>query len=502
MKWANVQIRYKLIISFGLLIGLLFLIIIQSFIGISGVITYSNNLEQSRNVKETFLERYIDHLKWNQKVSRVLLNNNETALGVELDPHKCAFGKWFYGDGRKDAENLVSEMKNSFDSLEILHTHLHNSAVDMNKFLAENNKEQALLIYNKNTLVCLQGVGMQINKINNAIEKKIDREKEENKKGNSFQLVKIIIFGLIALIASLILTWLITVSITKGIDNVVSVSKQLAAGFLNLEMNISLLSRKDEIGVLAQSFLHTIEKLKEIVKKIIEGSNDIAEASQQISANSQVIAQGANRQAASAEEIASTFEEISSNVQQSVNNAKETEKIAVDTLVKFKEGSKISLTTIEAINNISSKINIVSDISFQTNLLALNAAVEAARAGESGRGFAVVATEVRRLAEKSKIAAVEINELSTKGLELANISGHKMSELVPLIERTTLLIQGITISSLEQNNGLDQVNIAMQSLNEVSQENASASEQLATSAEELAGLAQETKEIVSFFQID
>jgi methyl-accepting chemotaxis protein len=130
----------------------------------------------------------------------------------------------------------------------------------------------------------------------------------------------------------------------------------------------------------------------------------------------------------------------------------------------------------------------------------LNAAVEAARAGEHGKGFAVVAAEVRKLAERSKLAAEEIVGLTQQSYDLTNGAGEVMANTVPHVEKTTKLIQEISASSLEQNNGADQVNAAIQQLNDVTQQNASSAEELAANAEELAAQAEQLNNLVSFFK--
>jgi methyl-accepting chemotaxis protein len=151
---------------------------------------------------------------------------------------------------------------------------------------------------------------------------------------------------------------------------------------------------------------------------------------------------------------------------------------------------------------IANKISIIEEIARQTNLLALNAAIEAARAGEHGKGFAVVATEVRKLAERSQIAAGEINKLSAASVDVAEKAGEMLTRIVPDIQKTAELISEINAASNEQNAGAEQINKAIQQLDKVIQQNAAATEEMASTSEELSSQAEQLMDVLEFFKIE
>ncbi|MFL5763338.1 MAG: methyl-accepting chemotaxis protein [Bacteroidia bacterium] len=330
-----------------------------------------------------------------------------------------------------------------------------------------------------------------------AVEKLVEQIKEYTEEQQQTQMTITFILLGIGITIAVVVSFLMIRSISNSIKTANQTIEKIANGELDFEIRID---SNDEIGELLSKMKTMTDKLRDVILNIRVASDNITTASTQMSSSSQLLAEGANEQASSAEEISSSMEEIASNIMQNTNNSRETEKIAQKASDDIADGSKAVNQTVESMKTIAKKISIIEEIARQTNLLALNAAVEAARAGEHGRGFAVVAAEVRKLAERSQAAAVEINTLSSTSVDIAQKSEQLLKRIVPDIAKTASLVQEITAASVEQSTGSEQVNNAIQQLNTIVQQNASSAAEIAASSEELNAQAENMKEQISFFR--
>ena len=367
-----------------------------------------------------------------------------------------------------------------------------------------------------------------------------EMQAQQQQAGGTYNSTRAVLIGVAAgslLIALTAAIWL-ALSISKGLSKIVALAEAVAIGDLNKSVEINSndeikdlivtvnrmsanlratagiadqiadgdltvrpkpLSEKDMLGLALERMA---QRLRNVVGNALQASGNVSSGSQELSATAEQVSQGATEQASAAEQASASMEQMSANIKQNADNATQTEKISRQSAKDAEASGEAVSRAVTAMQTIAEKITIVQEIARQTDLLALNAAVEAARAGEHGRGFAVVASEVRKLAERSQIAATEIGAVSGETVKAARTAGDMLTSLVPNIRKTAELVSEISAACREQDIGASQINEAIQQLDKVTQQNAAASEQMTATSEELSTQAEELQAAISYFRTD
>jgi methyl-accepting chemotaxis protein len=256
------------------------------------------------------------------------------------------------------------------------------------------------------------------------------------------------------------------------------------------------------------------DTLTDVMNRIVGAVEAQRNAAAEISTGSQDLAQRTESQAASIEETAASMHEITTTVKQNADNAQAASQLAVAARDTAEKGGSVVADAVAAVTRIEDSarkiadiVGLIDEIAFQTNLLALNASVEAARAGEAGKGFAVVAQEVRALAQRSANASKDIKALITEsnaqvktGATLVNQTGGSLTEIVNAIKKVSDIVAEIAAASREQATGLDQINTAVGSMDEMTQRNGALVEETSASAQNLSNQAGELARLVGFFR--
>jgi methyl-accepting chemotaxis protein len=444
------------------------------------------NLLLARNPEET--QRYFDILREGLAASGEVTKKLEgMAVTAEERPLMQTF--LHTRDAYRDARNSLLELikqKRKDEAIDYLFSHLRerqNTFIDALRKLQQYQTEQMEINSDKNEATALSAIRSMI-----AVS------------------VAAIVFSFFAAIS-------ITRSITRPLNEAVKTASAVAAGDLTMQIDTAA---KDETGTLLRALKTMNSNLLDIVSEVKRSTDTITTASSEIAHGNMDLSSRTEEQAGALEETASSMEQLTSAVKENATHALQAQELGKSASAVASQGGEMVDHVVDTMRRIDASshkiveiIGVIDGIAFQTNILALNAAVEAARAGEQGRGFAVVAGEVRNLAQRSAAAAKEIKELIqssvdtvSSGSQIVARAGDTMHAVVESVKAVTDVVAEISSASKEQSEGIEQINLAITQMDQVTQQNAALVEQAAAASQALLEQAERLERTVSVFKTD
>lgn len=543
--FRNIKIGLRLALSYGIILAFIIVIIIVS---LNQMRVFQDSFSRILRVNNTRLQlanTMIDNTREVSIALRNILLIKEGAKTLELR-NRIDSIRTLYDKNYTELEGLIT----SDDTLSYILTArikasqeasrlLNNEVVDL---ASAGKYNEAVLLMNQQASSSVQKWIDDLDDLITHNENRSRMRYSEAEKAHNSAILYLFILGTSAIVLAVIISILMTISITKPLNMSLHVANLIAGKDLTKDLSVYG-KRRDEFGLLFQSFNRMVDILREQMKGILEGVNVIASSSSEIMASTTQIASGSSETAAAITETTTTVEEVRQAAQLSSQKAKNLTDSATRVAQVSQNGQKAVNETVDGINHIrkqmdeiaqtvirlseqsqsiGSIIASVTDLADQSNLLAVNAAIEAAKAGDQGKGFAVVAQEIKNLAEQSKQATMQIRSIlndiqkATSAAVLATEQGNKAVEegvkksvqagdaIRVLSESSGEAVQvstQIVASGQQQLIGMDQIGTAMQNINQAGLENAASMTQAEKSVRNLHELGQKLKELVEQFKM-
>ncbi len=512
MSLTHYKIGTRLGIGFAVVLGLLVAVLLVGLYSMGQLSARTHDIVADKNVKMAAANTMSDNVRTiTLAITSVVVAPTEALVQAELA--KIGEARKKYGAAKEILQKKIATDKETALMAE-LDAALKSGAPLNNKVIELRNAgqtEEAIAFLTQQAAPSLKRVLTALDSLV-ALEGDLAAQAASDAEALSVSARAFMLtLGSLAVLLGAFVAWIITRSITRPINAAVAVAETVASGDLSSHI---VVNSSDETGRLLGALKAMNTSLLGVVAQVRHGTDAIATASSEIAAGNLDLSSRTEEQASSLEETASAMEELTSTVKQNADNARQANQLAKSASeVAVRGGSIVSqvVDTMGTINESSKKIvdiiGVIDGIAFQTNILALNAAVEAARAGEQGRGFAVVATEVRNLAHRSAGAAKEIKELIAAsvanvdtGSRLVNEAGQTMGDIVDSIVRVTDIMGEITSATHEQTIGIEQINMAIAQMDEVTQQNAALVEEAAAASQSMQEQAGELAHVVGFFK--
>ncbi len=552
--FKNLRIGIKLLISFSVMILLLAIVAGTGYHGLKTLNALLEDTLHRRIVVTNNLASSDRDLQQALVAERSMLLNNldQTTLNKlkeDFFENKDQANQRFQTAAKLFSSSAGRALAEKFNRDWAVWDQFSQQVISQREAGTEDGLTAAIKLSRGSAKEAFETLRQNMDKLQDLNEQIIDETKAEALDLYRHVVLAVAVTLFLALVIAIAMGFFITRSLTKPIHQGVRLAKFILQGEFDQRLN---LDQKDEIGVLAGTLDAMTERLSQLAQaaeKIGEGDltskiqpasekdqlgnalnsmlrslqqmiehiqaagDQIAAGAGQVSDASQALSQGATESASSMEEVTASMSEIAEQIRINAEHSGMANRLSADAQHAAQLGNEkmaemaLSMGKInQSSQDIGKIIKVIDEIAFQTNLLALNAAVEAARAGQHGKGFAVVAEEVRNLAARSAKAAEETTGLIAGSVHLAEqgvrIAKETESSLQHITERTTevaKLLKEISTASNEQSQGIGEITVGLNQIDQVTQANTASAEESAAAAEELAEQSQQLKGMLHHF---